>query len=101
MVTEGWAKKVTREEAEGRKGRKEGNANRQSGLGNRLGAERKGESWATMSSSSNIRVGVGKGRSQVLDADSLKAMKAKRQRGMAFNLEPELKNRDLDSDDCA
>ncbi len=36
-----------------------------------------------MPSSSNIRVGAGKGWSQMLDADTLKATKTKRQSGMA------------------
>ena len=36
-----------------------------------------------MSSSSNIRGRVGKGRSQILDAYTLKATKALRQRGMS------------------
>ncbi len=36
-----------------------------------------------MSSSSNIRVGVGKGRRQMLEAYTLKATDTKRQRGMS------------------
>ncbi len=72
------AKKGRSEEAEGRKRRKGGNANRQVGLGRRLAAGKGGSSWARMSSDSNIRVGVVKRWSQMLDADASKARKTKR-----------------------
>ncbi len=82
------AKKGRKKEAEGRKRRKGGNANRQSGIGRRPGAGRKGGSGAKRSSSSSIRVGVGKGRSQMLYVDRLKATNAKRQRCMSTPNEP-------------
>ncbi len=49
------------------------------GLCIRLGTGRGEGSGARMSSSSNIRVGVWKRRSQMLDADTVKVTKAKRQ----------------------
>ena len=71
------AKKERRKETGGRQRRKGGNANRQSRGGRRRGEGRKGGSRSTRLSS-DIRVGVGKRRSQMLGADRLKATNTER-----------------------
>ncbi len=67
----------------GRSGGKKDDANSKAGLGNNLGTGRGKGSWARMSSSNNIRVGVVKRRSKMLDANGLKAVNAECQRGIS------------------
>ncbi len=66
------------EEESGKKRLKEGIANSQAGLGNRLLTEKGEESRAKRSSSSNIRVSVGRRMGQMLYANWLKRAAAER-----------------------